>query len=76
MTPGEAIVLLEDMQKQLPHGKRTFSDIADVIREVEALRQSALELVEDELRVYPYNTHLQALQGILTNDGPDDHKPE
>lgn len=32
MSPNEAINRLEDMQKQIIHGKPTFKEIADIIR--------------------------------------------
>lgn len=42
MTPKQAIESLDSMQSQIIHGKRTFGDIADVIRNLEAVRIAAL----------------------------------
>jgi hypothetical protein len=42
MTTKEAIERLDSMQSQIIHGKRTFGDIADVIRNLEAVRIAAL----------------------------------
>lgn len=57
MTPQEAINQLEQMQRQIIHGKRTFGDIADCIRELQANAKRGAELYE-EAREVPCTCHI------------------
>lgn len=47
MTTEQAIEQLEEMQKQIVHGKRTFGDIADVIKRMIADTKRGAELYEE-----------------------------
>ena len=40
MTPGQAIEKLDEMQRQIIHGKRIFGDIADMLRIAERAMNS------------------------------------
>lgn len=53
MTPQIAIEKLDDMQRQIIHGSRIFGDIADVIRNLEAVRLSALMAVGEVINGLP-----------------------
>ena len=60
------------MQSQIIHGKRTFGDIADVIRNLEAVRIEALKEIGThlELEERPPETLLHAHR-ILANSNPE-----
>src|SRR5690349_4788907 len=75
MTPQIAIEKLDDMQRQIIHGSRIFGDIADVIRNLEAVRLSALTSVAEVINGLPddsvLNRRAELAHRILANNNPD-----
>lgn len=75
MTTKEAIEKLDDMQRQIIHGSRTFGDIADVIRNLEAVRLAALK--ESAKAISAAEKELTDIESmcaahrILANNNPD-----
>lgn len=70
MTTKQAIESLDSMQSQIIHGKRTFGDIADVIRNLEAVRLAALEQVGKHEESVGASDYLYAAHRILANSNP------
>jgi len=75
MTTKEAIERLESMQSQIIHGNRIFGDIADVIRNLEAVRIAALAEVSQMLKEInvdsPPEESACKAHRILANSNPE-----
>ena len=52
MKTQTAIETLDEMQKQIIHGKRTFGDIADIIRDAETALNAAGVAVGSDGKMY------------------------
>lgn len=75
MTPKIAIEKLDDMQRQIIHGSRIFGDIADVIRNLEAVRLAALKETGKAISAAENDlTDIESMataHRILANNNPD-----